>query len=288
MAFTIELTIRGLCAFVPDEPIQYGQTQVISGMTVLVLDARQMKTVSNRDSPPVDLDVCAHLPMLRFPRPEESKLSGFWLLDGHRIVIDGIDAATPLEIAPSFGKGTRLEKVLADQKGLAPTDPNPARVDPRFFADVPPAGIAGRMDLVAGRVEARGSTGVWDFEPPPVPVYRESFTSEVRVTIPVPGQVARLRAIPREGAALEQDLKPKPGSETVKLLLSNLCFEDKEQDGRTVEGDFVVFYDLLTNYDGVCRVPTRGSSQGGGPGLVQGQANLSPSCVDTRTAPKGG
>ena len=285
MAFKIELTIKGLFAFVPDEPIQYGQEDTISGMTVLVLDARQMKTVTNRGTPPKELDVCSHLPMLRFPRPEESKLSGFWLLDGHRIVIDGIDAAAHLDIAPSFGKGTRMEEVLADKTGLV--DPNPARVDPKFLADVPPAGIAGRMDLVAGRVEGFGSTGVWDFDPPVDPVYRDSFTSEVRVTIQVPGQFATLRAIPREGAALEQDLKPKTGSQSVKLLLSNLCLEDTEHDGRNIEEDFVVFYDLLTNYDGVCRVPKRGSSQGGGQG-VPGQANASPSCVDTRTAPRQG
>lgn len=284
MAFKIELTILGLCAFVPDEPIEYGQEDTISGMTVLVQDVRQMKTVDNRGNPPIELDVCSHLPMLRFPRPGESKLSGFWLLDGHRIVIDGIDTATSLEIAPSFGKGTRMERVLADKTGLV--DPNPARVDPKFLAGVPPAEIAGRMDLVAGRVEGFGSTGMWDFEPPVDPVYRDSFTTQVRVTIPVPGQVATLRAIPRQGAALEQELKPKTGSQAVKLRLSNLCLDDPEHDGRVVEEDFVVFYDLLTNYDGVCRVPKRGSGQGGGPGTVAGQANASPSCVDTRMAPR--
>ena len=283
MAFEIELTIRGLCAFVPDEAIQYGQEDTISGMTVLLQDVRQMKTVTNRGNPPIELDVCSHLPMLRFPRPGESKLSGFWLLDGHRIEIDGIDTAASLEIAPSFGKGTRMEKVLADKTGLV--DPNPARVDPKFFAAIPPAGIAGRMDLVSGRVEAFGSTGVWDFEPPVAPVYRDSFTSEVRVTFQVPGQVATLRAIPRQGAALVQDLEPKTGSQAVKLLLSNLCLEDTEHGGRVVEEDFVVFYDLLTNYNDVCRVPKRGSGQAGGPG-VPGQANASPSCVDTRMAPR--
>ncbi|MFP5287948.1 MAG: hypothetical protein ACLGI9_19585 [Thermoanaerobaculia bacterium] len=285
MAFKIELTILGLCAFVPDEPIQYEQEDTISGMTVLVLDSRQMTTVSNRGNPPVELDVCSHLPMLRFPRPEENKLSGFWLLDGHRIEIDGIDTGTSLQIAPSFGKGSRMEKVLADKTGLV--DPNPARVDPKFLANVPPADIAGRMDLAAGRVEAFGSTGMWDFDPPVVPVYRDSFTTEVRVTFQVPGQFATLRASPRQGAALEQELRPKPGSQSVKLLLSNLCLDDPEHDGRVVEEDFVVFYRLLTNYDGVCRVPKRGASPGGGPG-VPGQANASPSCVDTRMAAKQG
>src|SRR3954452_10436173 len=98
MAFTINLTIRGLCALIPSEPLHFGQpgqlnqpNQRIREMTVLVVDARQPRVIPNRGNPPIDLEVCGHLPLLRYPQPEENKLSAFLTLEGHQIEILDVD-----------------------------------------------------------------------------------------------------------------------------------------------------------------------------------------------------
>lgn len=275
MAITVELTIRGLCVFVPSEPVQFGdEIKLVDVMTVLVVDARQGRVILQGDRTPIDLEICGHLPLLRYPRPGENKLSGFFLLDGHRIEILDIDAAQPLEVGPSFAKWAQMSRIIP---------PGQARVDPKFLTPLPPAGIAGILDLEAGHIEGFDSTGVWDFQPPPVaplPAYRDVFAAAVRVLIPIAGNQAVVRAIARNGSvAFEQVLQPKPNGDSVNLLISNLCFEEEDDKNRTVEGDFAVFYDLLANYNGLFHVPHRIGGPGGGPGTVPGQANAGPSCV---------
>jgi hypothetical protein len=260
-------------------------------MTVLVMDARQPKIIPNRDNPPIDLEVCGHLPLLRYPQPEENKLSGFLTLEGHQIEISdvdlGPDPARPLEIDSSFKNWIPMELVLSDQRNSSL-----ARVDRKFLDFPPPKEIAGRLVLKAGTVTASGSIGRWDFLPSFVnqnPARHPDnfpFESEVIVSIPINKDQAAIRITARDGSVTEKELKPKRGdsanNRSVNLLLSNLCFEDAEHERRPrVEGDFAVFYDLLTSYTGVRRVPRLlgGANQGGGQGTVQGQAHTSPACT---------
>jgi hypothetical protein len=281
MAFTVNLTIRGLVAFVPSEPVQLGELKQIAGMSVLVVDARAAEVIPPQPGKTdIPLEICAHLPLLRFPRPEENKLSGFWILDGHQIEILGVDAQ-PLTIMPSFDKGAQMERIVG---------PNVARVASRFFDPLLPAGLAGRMDLAAGTVETFNSQGFWEILPAPAKPYADRFAAAVRVSIPIADDQALLRATARTGDVMEQVLRPKRNNQSVDLLLSNLCFEESEQDNRRVEGDFAVFYKLLDNYNSVLRVPHKasGPTPGGGQGVVQGGANSSPSCVVAIMGPRGG
>lgn len=281
MPFRVNLTLRGLCALVPSETIQVDllgsaalPVQRIAEMKVLVLDASQSRIIPNRDTPSVDLEVCAHLPILRYPSPGENRLSNFLILDGHRIEISDIDTAQPLEIRPSFKNWASMEKVLSDQ------NPNAARVAPSFLAADPVAGIAARLDLRSGIVEAKKSEGVWDFLPSPAEqvLYRDRFASEIQVSIPITSNQAELSIVKNGSVEDRQILRPRTANQSVSLLLSNLCFEEEERP--QIEEDFAVFYDLLTNYTGPIRVPhlIGGQNQGGGQGSVPGGASRI-SCV---------
>ncbi len=293
MAFTVELTIRGLIALVPNEPIDYnllgppgepgkpGQPQHISGMTVLVINARNPEVVPNGEDPPKSLEVCGHLPLLRYPLPEGT-LSDFLLLDGHRIGISDVEPRG-LEIDPSFREWIPMDFAVSGRT----LGQNPVRIDPRFLAPTLPIEIAGRLDLEAGTVKAEKSVGIWDFIPPfanqstnPAD-NRFKFASEVEVSILINGDQAVLSAVDRTGKPIAPKvLRPRQGSRSVKLLLSNLCVEGAEDNERPrVEGDFAVFYRLLANYNGVLRVPRLLGGPNGGQGTVQGGANTSPACT---------
>ena len=287
MPFEVNLTIRGLCAFVPSEPIRFDRLgksdlpeQAIGNMKVLVMDARQPKLVSNGATPPSELEICAHLPLLRFSHPKKNMPRGFWLLDGHRLEISEVDTAQRLMIQPNFGESALMEEVvvLEDQVG-----PEQADVDRRFLESPFPLGpLVATMDLKAGRVEAIDLTGFWRFEPPPAPpkkTYEGFFRAAVRVTIPIKGTEALLRGIRQDGSnTFVQELRPKENGKPVDLLLSNLCLEDDAPTRRTVEGDFAVFYDLLPNYKGTLRVPHLDNKKKPN-GAVPAEANNSPSCA---------
>jgi hypothetical protein len=301
MAFKVELTIRGLCAFIPSESLQFREpgepaepNQRIHGMTVLVMDARQPQVIPSRapnPSPelPESWEVCGHLPLLRYPQLAKDKLNSFFLLDGHRIEISDVDTGpdpeSSLEIDRSFKNWIPMGLALSGQVGAGSS----VRVDPRFLSPVLPTGIAGRLDLKAGTVKASRSLGTWDFVPP-IPIQDPAdfkFEAEVQVSIPIAKDQAVLRMIDRAGVSIEKVLKPKEinpaGNSSVNLLLSNLCFEDEEHRLRPrIEEDFAVFYSLYTGYNGVLRVP-RLLAQGGGSGAVKGTANESPSCTGMRT-----
>lgn len=307
MAFTVELTIRGLCALVPNEPINFellgkpgepgppGQPQRISGMTVLVINEREPRSIPNHDeTDPKNLEVCGHLPLLRYPRLEENKLSNFLILAGHRIEITDVEAGPDpgkaLEIDPSFREWIPMDFAVSGQL----PSPNPVRIDRRFLEEpVLPAKVAGRLDLKAGTVTTERSVGIWDFIPsfdspnPNRTPDRFKFASEVQVSIPIKGDRAVLRLFDRNGIEMPpKELKPKPDSpannRSVKILLSNLCLEGAEDEERPrIEGDFAVFYELLDNYNGVFRVPRLLGGPNGGPGTAPGGANQSPACTGT-------
>src|SRR5262249_38751387 len=163
---------------------------------------------------------------------------------------------------------------------------------PQFLDPVPPTGLAACMSLTAGVVTAGNPTGFWKFLPTPsIPsesdpyLESEKFASETRVTMTVQ-DTARLRAIPRTGGGpSEAVLTPKGGRSSVDVVLSNLCLDDPEHETRGIEGDFAVYYDLLSSYAGPFIVPHRvtggpGGGQGGGQGTVHGGATRTPSCVD--------
>src|SRR3982751_136062 len=158
MAFRVNLTIRGLCALVPSKPLHFGEpgqpNQRISEMTVLVMNARQPQIIPNLDrNDSLDLEVCGHLPLLRYPQPKEDKLSSFLILDGHQIEISDVDLGPDsngsLEIDPSFEDWIPMDLVVSDQP-----NPSSARVDPKFLALPIPLEIAGRLVLKAGTVKA--------------------------------------------------------------------------------------------------------------------------------------
>lgn len=278
MGFNVVLTVRGICAFVPREPGRLAEEGSIKAMKLLVLDARQSRVITAGPRTPIDLNICAHLPLLRFTRP--NKPMDFFILDGHRIELSGIDPK-PLVINPSFGNGTQVEKLIGNQ----------ARVPGRFLSDLPPAGIVGTMDLTSGDVEAFDQTAPWEFLPQPIPPYAHRFAGAARVTIPITGDETELKLIARDGStALERELRPRGGSNTVDLQLSNLCF-DEEHPPR-VEADYAVFYDILDNYTGMLHVPHKGvasnppnppsnppSNRASSPGTVPGEATRSPACV---------
>lgn len=279
MAFTVELTIRGLCALVPSEVLRFEGEQTIERMTVLLVDERKPRVITDRTRTPIDLDICGHLPLLRYPRPGENKLSGFWILEGYRIDISDIDTAQPLVVRPGYGKWSQMSRVIPQSQ---------ARVDPKFLTPLPPAGIAATLNLENGFIDAFDDTGVWEFQPPlvaPLQPYRDRFAAAVSVSIPIRTNQAVLRAMDRSGSVSFQEvLQPRstnPPGNTVNLLLSNLCFEEEEDRNRTVESDFAVFYDLLANYNGIFHVPHRGSGSGSAPGTVPGPANAGPNCVGT-------
>lgn len=303
MAFTVELTIRGLFAFVPSEPVNYellgepgqsgqpGEPQLIDEMTVLVMNAKEPRVIPNRGNPPLDLQVCSHLPLLRYPQPEENQLSGFLVLDGHRIEIldaDESELAGGMTLDPSFKDWIPMELVLWDK---ITQNQEAARIDPKFLDDPVPVEIAGKLKLKTGVVQTGNSIGIWDFVPEitTLDFDRFKFASEALISIPIQGDSAVLKVFPRQGDPIRKDLRPKrgnlAGNRRVDLLLSNLCFKDDEQRRGGLEEDFAVFYDLLTQYDQVRRIP-RLFGQGGGQGTAQGGANESPACTGM-TATRG-
>lgn len=266
MAFEVVLEIRGLCAFVPRQPITLGSNAVqsIDAMKLLVLDARQSRVIPAGDRTEIDLNICAHLPLLRYPSANGPR--DFWIFDGQRIELSNIEAG-PLVIDPSFAGGTQMEKLVGTEQAL---------VDPRFLDEVPPESIVASMELESGTVEAFDSTAFWEFLPPPVQNYPpDRFAGAARVTIPISRDRTTLRIFARNGSiVLERELSPKGNSKSLDLLLTNLCLEDED---RNVEADYAVFYDLLASYDGPFRVPHK--SNGPNPPAAPGTANASPACV---------
>ncbi|HEX9944728.1 MAG TPA: hypothetical protein VGG03_22190 [Thermoanaerobaculia bacterium] len=277
MAFTLNLTIRGLCALVPRETIRFGERHSISKMKVLVLDARQKRAMTDRTPEP--LEVCAHDPMLVYDHPEGP--DGVWLLDGHRLEISDVDTEQPLEIQPSFKDAARLELVVGGRNAIIPA---------QFLTPDPPPGIVANLDLVAGPADAIDPTQVWEFLPPPTPPYSGRFASAVRVLVPIKADAAVLRGVPVQGGrAFEDRVRPKGGRSSVDVMIRNICPPQARDEDRKREDDFAVFYDCLPSYTGALRVPHRVTGQGGGqggqPGIVLGQATVAPGCVFSVAAP---
>lgn len=275
MEFHLNLTIRGLCAFVPTAPFVYGERQTLSRMRVLVVDARAPRTITERTTEPIE--ICAHTPELRLP-------DEIWPLSDHRIEMEGIDQGLPLLVEPSFGRMAQMDRVAPDA-GI---------IHERWLTPDPSEGLVANLNLTSGSVETlapRREELV--FQPnlsPAATSYRGHFTSIVHVQMRVRNELV-LRAVPvRGGQPFEQRLRPRPTDDAVEVVLVNACSPHSHHEEHDQESDFAAFYDLST-WEGLISIP-RASSSGPEPGpergIVQGEATGGPTCIDGGFRPVGG
>jgi hypothetical protein len=263
MEFHLNLTIRGLCAFVPMETFIYGERQMLRGMKVLVVDAQKPRTITERTKEPLNL--CGHIPELRLP---EEVLP----LTDHRIEIHGIDPGLPLLVEPSFGRMAQIERAA----------PGAGRIQSRFLQRDPSEGLVANLDLISGTVETlapRREELV--FQPDLVsPPYSGHFTSMVHVQMVIHGDEAVLCGIPvRGGSGFERPVRPKPGGDSVEVFLVNTCPPSAHHGRGDLESDFAAFYDLSDEYKGLISIPETSAGPDVGRGMVPGEASFSPACV---------
>jgi len=265
MEFHLNLTIRGLCAFVPMDSFDYGRRQPLSRMKVLVLDAREPRAIKTQTEEP--LDICGHIPELRLP-------DDIWPLTDHRIEIEGFDRGLPLLVEESFGRMAQMERAA----------PGSGRIQARFLDDkaCPSEGLVANLDLISGTVEALAPRREeLEFKPNLVqPPYRGHFTSMVHVQMLIQGDEAVLRAVPvRGGTCFETCLRPKSGSDSVEILLVNTCPPSSHHGRGNFEPDFAAFYSLSDGYKGLISIPEASTAMSEGTGIVRGEASLSPACI---------
>lgn len=270
MEFHLNLTIRGLCAYVPMAPFVYGERQTLSRMKILVVDARTPKTITERTQQP--LEICAHTPELRLP-------GEIWPLSDHRIEIEGIDHEFPLMVEPSFGRMSQMDHVA----------PGAGLIKEGYLAPDPPQGIVATLDLTAGSLEAlapRREELIF-YRNGEETAYRGHFTSMVHVQMLARNEVI-LRAVPvRGGQPFEQRLRPRETDDAVEVVLVNSCSTLSHPEDRGQDSDFAVFYEL-SSYGEDLLIPRPAPQPDPGRGGVQGEASANPACIDTGFRGPGG
>lgn len=271
MDFHLNLTIRGLCAFLPMDPFVYGEQQTLSRMRVLVLDARTPRRITERTKVPID--ICAHTPELRLPG-ETLPLSS------HRIVIEGIDNEFPLLVEPSFGRMAQMDRVA----------PNAGSIQERWLTPEPAAGLVANLDLTSGIMEALAPRREELFFQPNLGEEEEAlpyhghFTSMVHVQMRARDEVIILGHRVRDGESFERRLRPRPTDDAVDVVLINSCSPLAHHEDHDQESDFAAFYDLST-WAGLLSIPRAlpvpGPDPERGPerGTVLGEASVSPACI---------
>jgi hypothetical protein len=279
MGFNIHLTISGLCAFVPREEIHFDgpEEPTISGMHVLVLEAREETQVDSRE-------VCSHFPRLRFDRPQGP--DGIWNLDGERLEI--FDTAAPV---PS---GVTVRSKFAAVARMSVAAPGSEVVRQDVLTDTPPSDlIVGSLDLSNGFVDGDElSPQEWDFRvEEDAPGHGQGrFAGSVTVDLPIVGQHAVLRSKGFTGELQRQTvLRPKPGRQHVEVALSNLCAPGAHHEQREVEVDFAIFYRLSQDYDGAIFMPFRSRGPArpvGSEGEMQAERRSNPACIPAQFAPR--
>lgn len=264
MSFMLNVTFRGLCALIPDQPLSFEGDQVISGMTVLLPDARQTQ---QRDT----LSICAHEPKVTFDQSTGPDIT--WDLDRERIELVDDSSAGGLRIGKSASNVPRIAEAVPGAgpvKSALMTQPGSGNL------------LVASLPLTSGTVHGiEPSPLMIEFrEPEGLPgMYRNHFARAVQVLIQIQGDQLTLRATPfGGGSAREATLRPKPGRSSVDMTFSNLCHPSEETHGLEADADFRIYYDLLEDFFGPFLLPTPMTGQdlhGQHSGEVRGEATNS-------------
>lgn len=241
MSFTLHLEVKGLCAFVPSQPVPILPEDglEIDRLRIFVLDAPGGNVGG--------VTVCPHQPRLvvEHPNADEEEVD----LAGHRI---DLDTGT----LPADQQGLRLQLSFWDVAQMQQVDPTFV-VDDGFFTNPPSrAGLAASLRLFAGSVFGIESDLQLTF---PSTSYHDNFALGVRVEIPIAGSSGTLTITPFAGGMPRVvTFSPAAGSNSVTAKLHNLC------DGLDLHGvggtdgedsDFVMYYLLDPDFSGPRRIP---------------------------------
>jgi hypothetical protein len=252
MSFDLHLTVRGLCAFVPTEPLPDPETpppHTVSGMRIVLLDVRQGDTIEA-------IEICQHDPILVV---EQGQGAATVNLDGQQIEILTVDGgAPPIQLNPTF-------YTLADMTRIRPG----FQVDSALFTTPP-----GRNDIVARLQLTTGRA--FGIDPTPQPLmfatgptpYTGRFATGVRLEIPIVGDQGSFVITPLQPNGEPQliSFAPDELGTPVRATLTNLCdpAEVHEEDG-----DFAAFFKLEGQ---IVRGPVLTPQLAANPGEVFGQA----------------
>jgi hypothetical protein len=252
MSFTINVTLVGLHALVPSEPVRQSregqrraaEEQRIPRLRVLVPDARRADNVAVRVG---DVDhqmhVCPHDPFLLVE--QAAGPARRLQLGGHHIELVTGRAGDGVTLRPTFGGIAEIASAVAA----------PIRVDTRLL-DGPDERLVGSLRLDAGIVSGNDfSPLLYDFRNPRK-VYRAFLQRGARIEIPVAAERAEIRLAPFGGGPVESvELTPAAGRFSVDVTFSNLC-EQPDSEAAQADADFARYYDLLADYgDGPRFVP---------------------------------
>ena len=227
MAFTLHLTVRGLCALVPGSPLPDPESPPphrIDFLRIVLLNIQQGDNVGS-------FDLCEHDPVLEVQQvggPEAKTL------EGHDVRILGVDESQPgVSLNPTFFSVAEMPRVRST-----------FAVDPALFNSPP-----GRNDVV-GRLRVTTSTAfgidptaeLLIFETGPLP-YSGHFATGVRLEIPMTGDEGSFVLTPLTGGPSQViPIRPAEPGGIASATLSNLC--DEAEVHPEHGADFVAFYKL--------------------------------------------
>ena len=264
MAFDCHIKFTGLCAFVPNKPLD----QTPDRMCVVLVDGTHAD-----DFPIQALDgtiLRRHRALLVFdlknlpgfsPRPHEGR--GVWYLEQQRLTLDlggggqafsttfnaTIDNTPDLQGPPTSGPADSFSW-MANMVKIAPRH---SKLNASAVTTTPPPEVIAQVILDRGTLATSLIEKIrWCFPNTLGPdILRKPLAHEVTLTLTaIPKLVVNAAALPGGGVPLSLELQPAAAGETVEIEIVNLCEENPLRWPKTNplpvdDEDFRWYYQLL-------------------------------------------
>jgi hypothetical protein len=256
---TLNLTIRGLCGLVPNEPVpeEPDPEHTVNRLRVLVLNAQKL---GEREG----LTLCPHEARLIIDPEGQAKTIN---LNQHKIEIDGLDVSQRVRFETDFWSIAQMNQVTKEKFDVADEFLREAVENDGIVASLRlPTGVVTGFDLSPQEQDFRNGS----------PSYRKRFARAVHVRLDLAGP-GTIRVTPFDDGGQAESVSVADGTGSVDMVLTTLCDPAQEDSSPTIgdgisdvavfaeegalptsgdeSGDFAVFYALIPAYEGDRFVP---------------------------------
>jgi hypothetical protein len=242
MPVTVNLTLRGLCALVPPEPIG----DRLSQLQILVPDVRDGATVG-------PFTICPHSPVVKFGPSSSANRQWNFAGEEELELLKASDRTPPaggISLLPEFKSVIRMARAAQTE---------PLQLDLKAYPVIAALALsAGSMKGVEIKeeVEFRASAAGPGH-------YRDRFAHAVLIEILLEDETAVVFREARPNGR-EIELQPSGGKSAVDITIENLCKPSEAPHGEEPDADFAIYYKFLKGYTGEIFVPfpVHGSPRG--------------------------